>query len=152
MNVIILYDSKFGNTKKVATYLNRGLESGGHFVDSVYIQDFDLSTLKNYDIIGIGSPTHNRGLSKAMRDFLSKIKHNKMGHKKGFAFETKLSVPFSGSAAKKIVKYLKMMNIEVLYPEITVNVLGKEGPLEVNALKKIEEIGLDIAEKLNFNI
>jgi len=152
MKVIILYDSKFGNTKKVAMSLNRGLESGGLHVDSISIQDFDISKLKNYDIVGIGSPTHNRGLSKPMKVFLSKIKHINLKDKKGFIFETKFSVPFSGSSAKKITKYLNTMKIEVLYPKITANVLEMKGPLEENTLSKMEEIGLDIAEKLINNI
>ncbi|MFW9941423.1 MAG: flavodoxin domain-containing protein [Candidatus Thorarchaeota archaeon] len=149
VKVIILYDSKFGNTKKVAITLDRGLESGGFHVDSVSIQDFNINKLRNYDVVGIGSPTHNRGLSKPMKLFLSKIKHENLKDKKGFVFETKLSVPFSGSSAKKITKYLKMMKIELLHHEITANVLGNEGPLEENTLSKMEETGLDIAEKLN---
>jgi flavorubredoxin len=152
MKVIILYDSKFGNTKQVAISLNRGLESGGLHVDSSSIQKFNINKLRNYEVFGIGSPTHNRGLSKPMKRFLSKIKQNNLNNKKGFVFETKLQVPFSGSAAKKITKYFKMMNIEALYKEITAHVLDTEGPLEENTLLKMEEIGLDIAEKLNNSI
>lgn len=149
MKVIILYDSKYGNTKKIAIYLTRGLESGGIHVDTISIQDFNISELKNYDVLGIGGPTHNRGLSTPMKLFLSKIKHKKLTEKKGFVFETKLSVPFSGSAVKKISKYMKIMKIPQLHPEISAVVLGKEGPLEDNTLSKMEEIGLEIAEKLN---
>ncbi|MFW9828410.1 MAG: flavodoxin domain-containing protein [Candidatus Thorarchaeota archaeon] len=151
-NVIILYDSLFGNTKKIAISLDRGLEAGGLHVDSLSIQDFDIRELDSYDIIGIGGPTHMRGLSKPMKQFLSKIKRIKLKNKKGFVFETKASFPLSGSAAKKILKYFKMMKIEVLYPIITGIVVGKEGPLEGNTVSKMEEIGLDIADKLNNKI
>ncbi|MFX0058354.1 MAG: flavodoxin domain-containing protein [Candidatus Hodarchaeota archaeon] len=150
--VIILYDSLFGNTKKVAMSLNRGLESGGLYVDSNSIHEFDINELENYDIIGIGSPTHMRGISKPMKLFLSRIKHSKLSDKKGFIFETKASFPLSGSAAKKILRYFKMMKIELSYPVITGIVLGKEGPLEENTLAKMEEIGLDIADKMNKSI
>lgn len=148
-SVIILYDSLFGNTKKVAMSINRGLEAGGLHVDTLSIQDFDTSELKNYSIIGIGGPTHMRGLSKPMKIFLSKIKRTKLKSKKGFAFETKASFSLSGSAGRKIIRSLKKMKIEVSYPIITGIVIGKEGPLEENTLSKMEEIGIDIAEKLN---
>ncbi|MFX1470386.1 MAG: flavodoxin domain-containing protein [Promethearchaeota archaeon] len=150
--VIILYDSVFGNTKKVAMSLIRGLEAGGLQVDSSTIQEFDTTEIKNYNIIGIGGPTHMRGLSKSMKLFLSKMKHIKLKDKKGFAFETKASFPLSGSAAKKILKFLKFMKIEVCYPIITAIVVGKEGPLAENTLKIMEESGLDIAEKVNKHI
>ena len=75
---LILYDSVYGNTKKVAMSLSRGLEAGGIYVDSNSIQDFDILEFKNYDIIGIGGPTHFHGASKALKSFLTKIKHLKM--------------------------------------------------------------------------
>ncbi|MFW9820503.1 MAG: flavodoxin domain-containing protein [Candidatus Thorarchaeota archaeon] len=147
--LIILYDSVYGNTKKVAMSLNRGLEAGGLHVDTISIQDFNISDLSDYDVIGIGGPTHMRGVSKQMKLFLSNLKHIRLINKIGFVFETKASIPLSGSAARKILRYLKMMKIEVLYPTITAIVVGREGPLEENTLTKMEEIGLDIAEKLS---
>jgi flavorubredoxin len=149
IKVVILYDSKYGNTKKVAIYLSRGLESGGIYVDSFSIQYFDSNKLTDYDVIGIGGPTHNHGLSKPMKLFLSQIKDINLKDKKGFAFETKNSSALTGSAANKISRYLKMIKIEELYEKITAIVLGREGPLEENTLKKMEEFGLNIAEKLN---
>ena len=109
--VLILYDSVYGNTKKVAMSLSRGLEAGGLYVDSNSIQDFDITKLKNYDIIGIGGPTHFHGASKQMKSFLNRIKHLKIDDKYGFAFETKADVHLAGSAAKRIIRYFKKMRL-----------------------------------------
>ncbi|MFX0019613.1 MAG: flavodoxin domain-containing protein [Promethearchaeota archaeon] len=149
---LILYDSVYGNTKKVAMSLSRGLEAGGVYVDSNSIQDFDTVELKNYDVIGIGGPTHFHGASKEMKAFLSKIKHLKMENKEGFAFETKADFRLAGSAAKRIIRYLKKMKILIIHPTITGLVIDKEGPLKENSLPKMENIGLNIAEKLNDNM
>ncbi|MHA2429939.1 MAG: flavodoxin family protein [Promethearchaeota archaeon] len=146
---LILYDSVFGNTKKVAMSLSRGLEAGGVYVDSSSIQDFDPIELKNYDVIGIGSPTHFYGVSKAMKSFLSKIKHLQMENKQGFAFETKADFRLAGSAAKRIIRYLRKMKIIIIHSPITGLVIDKEGPLQENSLIAMEKIGLNIAEKLN---
>ncbi|MFX0140517.1 MAG: flavodoxin domain-containing protein [Candidatus Hodarchaeota archaeon] len=149
---LILYDSVYGNTKKVAMSLSRGLEAGGIYVDSSSIQDFDTIELKNYDIIGIGGPTHFHGASKAIKSFLSKIRHLKMENKQGFAFETKADFRLAGSAAKRIIKYLRKMKIEIIHSVISGLVVDKEGPLQENSLNKMEKIGLNIAEKLNNDI
>jgi len=149
---LILYDSIFGNTKKVAMSLSRGLEAGGVYVDSSSIEDFDTIELTNYDIIGIGGPTHFRGASKAMKSFLSKIKHIKLENKYGFAFETKADFRLAGSAAKRIIRYLRKMKIVIIHSNITGFVIDKEGPLKESSLNKMENVGLNIAEKLNNDI
>ena len=149
---IILYDSLYGNTRKVAMSLTRGLESGGVYVDVIPIQDFEMNQLNNYEFIGIGGPTHFHGASKPMKSFLSKIEHLILKNKVGFAFETKADFKFSGSAAKHIVRSLKQMNIRVIHPIITGIVLNKEGPLEDSTSSSIEQIGLSISEKMNSKV
>ncbi|MFX1495128.1 MAG: flavodoxin domain-containing protein [Promethearchaeota archaeon] len=146
---LILYDSVYGNTKKVAMSLSRGLEAGGIYVDSNSIQDFNTIELKNYNLIGIGGPTHFHGASKAMKSFLSKVKHLKLENKQGFAFETKADFRLAGSAAKRIIRYLRKMKIKIIHSTISGIVINKEGPLQENSLNKMEKIGLNIAEKLN---
>lgn len=150
--IIILYDSLFGNTKKVVGALSRGLEAGGIQVDSSSIQGFDIHRLKIYKTVAIGGPTHMRGLSKPMKKFLRSLRQNKIGSKNTFAFETKASYSMAGSAGKKIIKNLKKMKLRIVYPLITGIVLGREGPLEKGTLNNMEKIGLEIAEKLNSNV
>jgi len=149
---LILYDTIYGNTKKVAISLSRGLEAGGIYVDSSSIQDFDTIELKNYDVIGIGGITHFHGTSKIMKSFLNKIKHFKMENKLGFAFETKADFRLAGSAAKRIIKYLKKMRLTIIHPPITGLVIDREGPLQETTLENMEKIGLNISEKLNNNV
>ena len=40
--------------------------------------------MKNYDVIGIGGPTHFHRASNAMKSFLNIIKHLNMENIKGF--------------------------------------------------------------------
>ncbi|MFX0039614.1 MAG: flavodoxin domain-containing protein [Promethearchaeota archaeon] len=148
---LVLYDSVYGNTKKVAMSLSRGLEAGGLYVDSCNIQEFKIIELKNYDLIGIGGPTHFHGASKNMKSFLNKLQHLKMENKQGFAFETKVDFKLAGSAAKRIIRYLKKMKLEIVYPTITGIVLDKEGPLLESTSDLMEQIGLKISEKVSNN-
>jgi len=146
---LILYDSVYGNTKKVAMSLSRGLEAGGLYVDSNSIQDFNIIELENYDIIGVGGPTHFHGASKQMKLFLKRIKHFKMENKYGFAFETKVDFRLAGSAAKRITRYLKKINLKIIHPTITGVVLDKEGPLQGTTSEMMEQVGLNISDKIN---
>jgi len=146
---LILYDSVYGNTKKVAMSLSRGLEAGGIYVDSSSIQDFDTIEFKNYEIIGIGGPTHFHGASKEMKSFLSRIKHLKMENKQGFAFETKADFRLAGSAAKRIIRYLRKMKMIVIHSAITGLVITKEGPLQETTSDMMEQVGLNISEIVN---
>ncbi|MFX1572258.1 MAG: flavodoxin domain-containing protein [Promethearchaeota archaeon] len=148
---LILYDTVYGNTKKIAMSLSRGLEAGGIYVDSNSIQNFEIKEMLNYDIIGIGGPTHFHGISKNMKTFLNKIKHLKMEDKYGFIFETKADFRLSGSAAKQITRFLKKMKMEIIYPIITGIVLHKEGPLQEFTSDIMEQTGLNISEKVNNN-
>lgn len=147
--LLILYDSLYGNTKKVAMALSRGLEEGEIYVDTYTIQDFDISELKSYEVIGIGGPTHYHGVSDQMKRFLINIRHLKIQNKKGFVFETKADFRLAGSAAKKIMRSLKKMKIEIIHPIISGIVDNKEGPLQENTLDNMERIGLILSDKIN---
>ena len=147
--VLILYDTVYGNTRRVAMALSRGLEAGNFYVDCSSILSADLGEMINYDVIGIGGPTHFRGSSKEMKSFLRRIKHLKMEKKRGFVFETRGDFRFAGSAANKIMKILKRMKLKIIYPVITGLVLDKEGPLQYKTLERVEQIGLELSDKLN---
>ncbi len=84
-----------------------------------------------------------------MKLFLSKIKKLDLADKNGFAFETKEDFRLAGSAARRIKKYMKRMKIHFIHETITGFVLGKEGPLKENTSNKMEQIGLEMSEKIN---
>ncbi|MFX1277333.1 MAG: flavodoxin family protein [Promethearchaeota archaeon] len=146
--IIVLYDSKFGNTKKVANSLIRGLEAGGNIVDCSSINDFKIGKIESYDVIGIGGPTHNRGMSKEMKSFISKLRKFNLEDQYTFVFETRLGFSLAGSSGKKILKALTKMKLKVLHSLITGIVTEQKGPLINNTLENMEEIGLKIAEIL----
>ena len=137
---IILYDSLFGNTKKVALSLSRGLEEGGLYVDCTSIQEVNIDRLKSYDLIAIGGPTHFHGASKKMKQFLPKLNHLEVENKAGFAFETKGEFKMAGSAAKRITRYMKKIGLKIIHPTVVGIVLDQEGPLKDYTLEYMEQM------------
>ena len=68
--VMVVYDSKFGNTEKIALALAEGMKSSGLDVDCARIDNVDPIKLAEYDILAIGAPTQAFGISGPMKGFL----------------------------------------------------------------------------------
>jgi flavorubredoxin len=143
---VIIYDTKFGNTEKVAEALAEGMKKQGVKVDCINIGEVDISKLGDYDLLAIGGPTHALGLSKPMKDFLKELENVKLGGKRAFAFDTKYKSRLAGSAGKRIEKKLKKLGMIIVKSHISAIVKGGEGPLEDGAEETFKQIGTDIAE------
>jgi flavodoxin len=145
---LIIFDTKFGNTEKVARTLAEGMKTQGVNVDCIETGEVDISKLGDYDLLVIGGPTHGLGLSKPMKDFLQKLEDVNIGGKRAFAFDTKLKSRFAGSAGKRIEKKLKKLGASIVKSHVSAIVKGNEGPLEDGAEETFEQIGADAAKSL----
>lgn len=151
MEAIILYDSRFGNTEKIAKSLEIGLKatSGIQIVVCTNTNDIpSADSLKEYDILCVGAPTENMTASKSIKEFLAKLKDIDLSGKYGFAFDTKLDSRFSGSAAKYIEKELVNQGFRIIAPRQSAIVFSiKERGAIVGARlkegeeKRFEEVG-----------
>ncbi len=64
MKTLVIYDSMFANTEKVARALASGMREQGVEVDCVRAYTVDVGTLGAYDMLVIGGPTHLLGSQK----------------------------------------------------------------------------------------
>ncbi len=150
---IVIYDSKFGNTEKIARCLADGLKMAGMVVVCVNANDVQAETLRDRDLIAIGAPTQMFTASKPMKDFLVKLESvSGLRGKYGFAFDTRFSSRLSGSAAKYIEKKLEELGFELVRPRQSAIVEKTEGPLEDGALETFEQIGFDIGNSLTRSV
>jgi len=138
---IVIYDTKFGNTEKIARALARGMEKQGVKVDCVKTDEVDIDKLVEYDLLAVGAPTHVRGVSKPMKALLEKLKSVDIKGKKAFAFDTKLKSWWAGSAGKRIEKTLKRLGMSIVKPHSSAIVTGNEGPLKDGMEETFEKIG-----------
>jgi flavorubredoxin len=75
-NVLIIYDSKTGNTETMAKAIN----AGAHSIKDITVEmiklgtPFPISMLNEVDAIILGSPTHYAYVTVEMRNFLEAIK------------------------------------------------------------------------------
>ena len=82
MKSIVIYYSQSGNTEKIAQAVAAGLG-----IKASKLEDINPDTLKNYDLIIIGSPVHGGAPNKKVTKFISQMPN--MPGKKGALFCTK---------------------------------------------------------------
>ncbi|MFP3950725.1 MAG: flavodoxin domain-containing protein [Candidatus Bathyarchaeia archaeon] len=74
MKIAILYDSRTGNTEKLAGAIAEGVEEAGAEADVKKIgQRFPLSKIGDVDAVMFGSPVIYADVTECMRDFVKKI-------------------------------------------------------------------------------
>lgn len=72
MNILILYDSVFGNTAKVAEAMKNSVPEG-HRVSAIKFDAFTMDMLKNLDVLVVGSPTRAFRPTPAISDLLKRL-------------------------------------------------------------------------------
>lgn len=141
---IVIYDTKFGNTEKIARTLASGIEKQGAKVDCIKADEVDINKLVEYDFLAIGGPTHAFGVSKPMKAFLEKLRSVDLKGKKAFAFDTKYKSWLAGSAGKGIEKTLKGLGMSIAKPHSSAAIKAARGPLEEGMEETFEKIGSEM--------
>jgi len=155
MRACVIFDTRYGNTEKVARSFETGLKEAGIQTVCVNAKDVAVDSLKQYDLICVGAPTEAFTASKPMKEFLGKLKSTDLSGKYGFAFDTKLDSRFSGSAAKFIEKELSNKGLQIIAPRESALVfsLKERGATTGARLKEGEEkrfgqVGLQVGSAL----
>jgi len=151
MKGVVIYDTTYGNTKKIAETITETLKESELKVDIFHVNDIkELG--RDYDFLMVGSPTKIGTMSWAVRGFIGKkIKGEEWANKPFAAFDTEMeSVMKKGgrSAAEKISKKLKDKGLKQLQPELKVMVLGMKGPLKDGEIEKAKEYAKGLVSEL----
>jgi flavodoxin I len=71
MKILVIYDSYFGNTERIALAIKDSIPENKHVVVKK-ISDFDSSDLEGVEVIIIGSPTRAFRPTEAITNFLKR--------------------------------------------------------------------------------
>jgi len=113
---IIIFDSRYGNTQKIANSIQAGVREAGIDVSCLATSDVDINSLKSYDLICVGGPTQYRTASETMQNFLRSIEKFNLSGKFGFVFDTRRDSILAGSAAKFIEERLRKLGLKIVSP------------------------------------
>jgi flavodoxin len=151
MNALIVYFSKFGNTKRVAEAIAEELEREVS-VQVIHSDELATSALGNVDLVIMGTPTHNMNLPKSVRPVFERLPRRILPKTPIAAFDTsyKLSAFLSRfTAAKKLARELRRLGGKRIVPPETFHVMEREGPLFEGELDRAREWTRSIMDKLN---
>lgn len=146
MKALIVYDSAFGNTEKVAQAMGAALGCEVRRVTEVTPEQ-----LTGLDALIVGSPTQKFQPLKPIKDFLKEIPAGKLNGVRVAAFDTRIAledansailnffVKLFGYAAEPIGKQLTKKGGESAMPPEGFYVAGTEGPLKDSELERAAE-------------
>ena len=103
MKILIVYDSKFGNTAKVAQKIATTFSKPNQ-ITVVQVDKFKPSQLQSAKLLIVGSPTHGGMPTQAIQSFLSSLSPDSLQNKRVAAFDTRISVDDVGFALKFVIK------------------------------------------------
>ena len=153
MKVIIVYKTKFGNTKKAAEAIGEGLAEGGHDIVLKNVDEINVDEIKDVDMLVIGSPTYAGSHARSIKKFINKLSEINLEGKSIAAFDTHSSGgdgKFLRKAVFKMEKQIlkKIPGIKKVMDGLQVGVHGIEGPLIDGELEKCKEYGKNLASQL----
>ncbi len=123
--VLVAYGSRFGNTRRLAEALARGLSRATGFrVECRPVSAVAVEELDRYDLVAVGGPTEMFSASREVKEFLDRLEPVQRVRARGFAFETKLASRLSGSAGRYIERHLARRGVGIVRPYATAIVRG----------------------------
>ncbi len=144
MKSLVIYDSNFGNTKRIAEAIAEELDT-----TAVSIVHISVEALKNLDLLVVGSPINGWRPSKKMNDFLANVPDGKLMHVKATAFDTRVKLFIHGDAAGKIAHVLEKAGATIISKPQGFLVKGNEGPLLDGEIAKAKTWANTVKQKIN---
>jgi flavodoxin len=161
MKALLLYDSRYGNTEKIAYAIGDGLAEGvgaSGSVRALPVGEAHAGQLAGCDLLIVGAPTHGSHPSPAMKEFLDRVPDRALAGVRVAAFDTRTDMDTLNGAMRLFGKFLDRLGYaapkisssreakggQVVRPPEGFIVKGTEGPLEDGELERAEAWGRQI--------
>ncbi len=146
MKAVIVYDTMYGNTEKIAQAIGGAL-TPSITVKLIRVGEANLLDLESIDLLIVGSPTQGGRPTKTIQEFLGRIPVNALNNVGVTSFDTRISgkergfgvrfiTGIFGFAAGRIVDSLKANGGYLAAPPEGFIVLDNEGPLKEGELER----------------
>lgn len=146
MNAIVVYDSFFGHTEKIAHAISGNLGSPIE-VRTLRAPDVPMGELSSLDLLVVGSPTRVFRPTELILNFLKRIPREALIGVNIAAFDTRIAgsdagkglrffMKIGGYAAGKIADALKKKGGYLVVPPEGFFVEDREGPLKKGEVKR----------------
>jgi len=141
MKTLVIYDTNYGNTKKIAKAIASKL---GKNTKTVSVVDLKKKDIKGVDVLVMGCPVIACSPTEKMSQFLASFKDNELKGIKAASFDTRMKLFFFTNAAKKISKELARAGAVIIAKPQDFYVQKAEGPLRDGEMEKAVVWAIDI--------
>lgn len=141
MDILIVYDSVYGNTENIARALVSTLTGTGR-VMVARAAEADVAGLQPGDLLLVGSPVQAGRPLPAVKAFLDRIPARALEGVRVAAFDTRMTMCIArlfGWAADRIHRTLKARGGQEASPPQGFVVTGRQGPLKEGELERAAE-------------
>ena len=146
MKVLVVYDSLFGNTEKIARAIGKAITGE---VKVLRVSEASSSELESIDLLIVGSPTQGGRPIQAITEFLDRIPVNALKNISVTSFDTRhksiLTKPL-GYAAGRITDKLKRKGGTLVTSPEGFFVKDLKGPLKEGELERAADWSKGIME------
>lgn len=146
--IIVVYESKFGNTRRVAETIVEGINEIVRAEAVLKEPDqIEPEEVLDYDLILIGSPNHYGGPTRGIREFIDGLGKIGLEGKLVAVFDTYLGTGFFEKAVKRMEKRIdeKATGLDLIVPGLSIRVEKSRGPIAEGELPKCRDFGKIIA-------
>lgn len=154
MRALIVYDSAYGNTERIAQAIGSAI--GGE-VRLARAGEVDPSELASLDLLVVGSPTQGFRPTKPLQALIDSLPTDALQNIRVAAFDTRmpeaevgrglrLIMKVGGYAAPRIAKALEKKGAKLVRPPEGFIVKGREGPLAEGELERAADWAKGIPE------
>jgi flavodoxin len=150
MDALIVYDSQFGNTERIAQCITSTLSEFGQ-ARAVRVGQVHTYDLQDTNMLILGCPTQGMRQTPAMLSFLAHVPRELLSGLSVSCFDTRFRGGFwKISAAPGIAKQLRTIGVELLVPpeSFFVKSMKKEGPLLAGELERAASWAHMLGEKI----
>ncbi|MGQ9545720.1 MAG: flavodoxin family protein [Dehalococcoidia bacterium] len=138
MKALIVYDSVYGNTEKIAKAIAEAIAPSNE-VKVLRADEANPSELAAVNLLIVGSPTHGGRPTPAVQNFLNKVPDLSLKGVNVAAFDTRISKKIArvfGYASGRIASHLKKKGGTLIASPMGFLVTGGEGPLKEGELER----------------
>ena len=119
MRVLVVFDTTYGNTARIARAIGEALATAG--ADSVEVRPVALVSgpdLAGLDLLVVGGPTQRHGLSRTLAGWLGELGSGSLAGIGAAVFDTRYRLPklLTGSAADGAAKRLRRAGCHLVVP------------------------------------
>lgn len=148
---MIVHNSKFGNTQKIAEAIAETLavEGTGRVISTDQLNATDSDEA---DLVVMGSPTHRMNLPEAVRPLFDTLPRRVLRDMPVAAFDTSCKMSWwlaRFTAPPKLDRKLRKLGGKRIVPPKTFHVEGREGPLYDGEIERAKTWAASILDKMN---